>query len=71
MLFCLLRLHCVFIESEYLDVGSGKYFSAANQPAIILIFKNLGVLFDCMSCLFWACFCLANAGIDCRGCFCD
>lgn len=23
----------------------------------------------CLLCLFWACFCLANAGIDCRGCF--
>lgn len=47
-----MRLHCGFIKSEYLDVGLWKYLSAANQPAIILIFKNLGVLFDCMSCLF-------------------
>lgn len=23
----------------------------------------------CLLCLFWGCFCLANAGIDCRGCF--
>ena len=36
-----MRLHRVFIESEYLDVGSGKNLSAANQPAIILIFKNI------------------------------
>ena len=35
-----MRLHCGFIKSEYLDVGSGKYLSAANQPAIILIFKK-------------------------------
>ena len=41
MLFCLLRLHCVFIESEYLDVSSGKNLSVANQPAIILIFENI------------------------------
>ena len=46
-----MRLHRVFIESEYLDVGSGKYFSAANQPANILIFKNLGVLCDGLLCL--------------------
>lgn len=41
-----MRLHCVFIKSGYLDVGSGKNLSAANQPAIILIFKNLGVWRD-------------------------
>lgn len=51
MLFCLLRLHCGFIESEYLDVGLWKYLSAANQPANILIFKNLGVWCDGMLCL--------------------
>ena len=45
-------LHCGFIKSEYLDVGSGKCLSAANQPAIILIFKNLGVWRDGLSCLF-------------------
>ena len=52
MLFCFLRLHCVFIKSEYLDVGSGKYLLAANQPAIILIFKYLGVWCDGLSWLF-------------------
>lgn len=41
-----MRLYCVFIKSEYLDVGSGKNLSAANQPLIILIFTNLGVLCD-------------------------
>ena len=51
MLFCLLRLHCVFIKSEYLDVGLWEYLSAANQPAIILIFKNLGVWRDGLLCL--------------------
>lgn len=33
-------LRRVFIESEYLDVGLWKYLSAANQSAIILIFKK-------------------------------
>ena len=51
MLFCLLRLHCVFIKSEYLDVGLWEYLSAANQPAIILIFKNIGVWRDGLLCL--------------------
>lgn len=46
-----MRFHCVFIEGEYLDVGSGKNLSAANQPAIILIFKNLGVWCDGLLCL--------------------
>ena len=46
-----MRLHCGFIKSEYLDVGSGKYLSAANQPAIILMFKNLGVCHDGLLCL--------------------
>ena len=45
-----MRLHCGFIKSEYLGVGSGKYFSAANQPAIILMFKNLGVWCDGLLC---------------------
>ena len=31
-------------------MGSGKYFSAANQPAIILMFKNLGVWCDGLLC---------------------
>lgn len=44
-------LHCGFIKSDCLDVGSGKYLSAANQPAIILIFKNLGVWCDGLLCL--------------------
>ena len=39
----LVRLQRVFIKSEYLDVGLWKYLSASNQPAIILIFKNLGI----------------------------
>ena len=45
-----MRLHCGFIKSEYLGVGSGKYFSAANQPAIILILKILvyGVMGCCV-----------------------
>lgn len=47
----LVRLHHVFIKSEYLDAGSGKYLLAANQPAIILIFKNLGVWCDGLLCL--------------------
>ena len=46
-----MRLHRGFIKSEYLDVGSGKYLSAANQSAIILIFKNLGVWRDGLLCL--------------------
>lgn len=56
--FFLVRLHRVFIESEYLDVGSGKYFSAANQPSIIIILKILvyGVMVFrvCLLCfVFW------------------
>lgn len=47
----LVRLHRVFIKSEFLDVGSGRYLSAANQPSIILIFKNLGVWGDGLLCL--------------------
>lgn len=35
-----MRLHCGFIKGEYLDVSLWKYLSAANQPAIILIFKK-------------------------------
>lgn len=46
-----MRLHRVFIKSKYLDVGLGKYLSAANQPSIILIFKNLGVWGDGLLCL--------------------
>ena len=58
--FFLVRLHCDFIKSEYLDVGSGKYLSAANQAAIILILKILvyGVM-GCCVCyngLFFGCF---------------
>ena len=68
MLFCLLRLHCVFIKIEYLDVGSGKYFLAANQSAIILILKILvyGVM-GCCVCyngLFWERFWLRDC-VDC------
>ena len=55
-----MRLHCGFIKSEYLGVGSGKYFSAANQPSIIIILKILvyGVIVCCVcfDCLFWAFF---------------
>ena len=47
-----MRLHCVFIKSDYLDVGSGKYLSAANPPAIILIFKNIAFFRNCLLCLF-------------------
>ena len=46
-----MRLHCGFIKSEYLDVGSGKYLSAANQTAIILIFKNITFFRNCLLCL--------------------
>ena len=71
MLFCFLRLYWVFIKSECLDVGSGKYLSAVNQPAIILIFKNIAFFRNCLLCLFWASFWLR----DCVGCllwfFCD
>lgn len=28
------------------------FVGSESAPAIILLFKNLGVLFDCMSCLF-------------------
>ena len=52
MLFCFLRLYWVFIKSECLDVGSGKYLSAVNQPAIILIFKNIAFCRNYLSCLF-------------------
>ena len=52
MLFCFLRLYWVFIKSECLDVGSGKYLSAVNQPAIILIFKNIAFYRNYLSCLF-------------------
>ena len=75
MLFCFLRLYWVFIKSECLDVGSGKYLSAVNQPAIILIFKNIAFFRNCLLCLFWASFWLRDFGfffwlfdlIDCSG----
>ena len=63
MLFCFLRLYWVFIKSECLDVGSGKYLSAVNQPAIILIFKNIAFCRNCLLCLFWACFWLRDFGL--------
>lgn len=56
-------LNRVLIKGEYLDVGSGKYLSAANQTAIILIFKNLGIWYDGLLCLFWAWFLLRNFGL--------
>ena len=63
MLFCFLRLYWVFIKSECLDVGSGKYLSAVNQPAIILIFKNIAFFRNCLLCLFWASFWLRDFGL--------
>lgn len=63
MLFCFLRLYWVFIKSECLDVGSGKYLSAVNQPAIILIFKNIAFFLNCLLCLFWASFWLRDFGL--------
>ena len=63
MLFCFLRLNWVFIKSECLDVGSGKYLSAVNQPAIILIFKNIAFFRNCLLCLFWASFWLRDFGL--------
>lgn len=50
---CFVFCGCIesLLKSEYLDVGSGKYLLAANQPAIILIFKNLGVWCDGLLCL--------------------
>ena len=65
MLFCFLRLNWVFIKSECLDVGSGKYLSAVNQPAIILIFKNIAFFRNCLLCLFWASFWLRDFGLFC------
>lgn len=44
-----------FTKSEYLDVFSGKYLSAANQPAIILILKIL--VYGVMGC------CVCNNGL--------
>ena len=64
-------MNCVFIKSEYLDVGSGKNLSAANQPAIILIFKNLGVWCDGLLCLSLSVFYREVVWIVCCGCFCD
>lgn len=61
-----MRLYCGFIKGEYLDVGLWKYLSAANQSAIILIFKILvyGVM-GCCVCyngLFWERFWLRDVG---------
>ena len=44
-------------------MGLWKYLSAANQTAIILIFKNLGVWRDGLLCLFWAWFWLRDFGL--------
>lgn len=67
----LVLLNRVFIKGEYLDVGSGKYLSAANQTAIILIFKNITFFRNCLLCLSLGVFYREVVWVVCCGCSCD